>query len=191
MIPRRFRSPYLFLAVPVLIAVAGFLVLRAGYETVKPEEAPRPVVAVGESVIALRDGSTIIAERGSLGREMADWLNQGHRGEAKFLVAGDPFEPGSTAPTRESEARISSFIAMMKANRGVSARIAIFADDSAGGPALAAQRAERMRALLVSRGVSPRRLTVEAQPAAMMLAPAGQDSPVHGGQVVIVLNRRG
>ena len=190
MVGRRYRSPLFILAVVVLIAAAGFLVLRAGYRTVKPEEPPRPVAAVGESIIALRDGSTIIAERGSLGREMADWLNQGHRGEAKFLVAGDPFEPGSDAPTQQSEARISSFVAMMKANRGVSARIVVYADDTAGSSALAAQRAERIRALLVARGVSARRLTVEAKPAASMLAPAGQGAPVRGGQVVIVLNRR-
>ena len=191
MIPRRFRSPFLILAVPLLIAGVGFFVLRAGYETVKPEERPPPVAAVGESVIALRDGSTIVAERGTLGREMADWLNQGQPGEAKFLVAGQPFEPGSTAPTHESEARIYRLVAMLKANRGVSTRITIFADDAAGGPALAAQRAARLRALLVARGVSARRLTVEAKPAASMLAPAGQGAPVHGGQVVIVLNRRG
>src|SRR5688572_27570677 len=121
MIGRRYRSPLFILAVVVLIAGVGFLVLRAGYETVKPEEQPRPVVAVGESIIALRDGSTIVAERGTLGREMADWLNQGQRGEAKFLVAGEPFEPGSAALTNESATRIHSFVAMMKANRGVSA----------------------------------------------------------------------
>ena len=191
MIGRRYRSPLLILAVPVLIAIAGFLVLRVGYEAVKPEEPPRPVATVGESIIALRDGSTIVAERGTLGREMADWLNQGQRGEAKFLLAGTPFEAGSTVPTDESQVRIHRFVTMMKANRGVAARLAVFADDAPGGPALAAQRAERLRAELVSRGVSARRLTVEAQPAADMLAPAGQGSPVRAGQIMIVLNRRG
>ena len=187
---RRYRSPFLYFAVLVLIAVAGFLVLRAGYKTVKPEEKPRPVAAVGESIIALRDGSTIVAERGTLGREMADWLNQRLPGEAKFLVEGDPFEPGSTALTRDSEARMHRFVALMNANRGVRARLTVFADDAPEGAALAEKRAESLRADLAARGVRAQRLTVEVQPVASMPLPAGQPSPVRGGQIMIILNRR-
>lgn len=190
MIGRRYRSPLFILAMTLLIAGAGFLVLRGGYEVVRPEQKPRPAAAVGDSIIALRDGSTIVAERGTLGREMADWLNLRQQGEAKFLLADQPFEPGSTVPTPEAERRVDRFVTMMTANPGVDARIVIFADDAAEALALASRRAERLRADLVSRGLSARRLTVEAQPSAI-LAPADQASPVRGGQVMIVLDRRG
>lgn len=187
---RRSRSPLFILVATVLVAAVAFLLLRLGYEAVRPAEEPPPVAAVGQSIIALADGSTMVAEHGSLGREMSDWINLRQPGDAKFLLEGDAFEPGSIEPTQESHDRIRRFAELMKGNRGVTARIAVFDDDSAGSVSLAERRAERLRSELVSRGVAARRLTVQAQPAATMTAPDNKGTIVHDGQVVIVLHRR-
>ena len=192
MAARTTRNPFLIVFATLLVAVTGFLMLRFGYQALMPAEDPAtaPGVEVHHSVVALADGSTMVAERGSLGREMADWLNLRQPGDAKFLLAGDAFEPGSAEPTAASQRRIQRFVALMRGNRGITAQIVVFSDDAPGGRGLAERRAGRLRTDLLSRGLPERRVSAETQPAAAMAAPDGQGSTVHAGQMMIVLHRR-
>jgi len=141
----------------------------------------------GDSIVELQDGSTIVAERGSLGREMVDWLRANPIGEATFLLAGEPFRPDSTDPASDGWRRITQFIAMMKANPDVKAHILIFAmrfkDRQAGQ--LATARARRLQSELVSRGVPASQLVVEGR-----LAPdVGHGPPIENGRIAITLSR--
>lgn len=141
-----------------------------------------------DSIVELADGSTIIAERGSLGREMVDWLRAGTIGEASFLLAGEPFQRGTAEPAPDGWGRITRFIAMMNANPGVKAHIVVFATESRDSEAdqLASDRARRLQGELVTRGVSASRLVVEGKPA----PDVGRGPPIENGRIAITLSRR-
>ena len=141
----------------------------------------------GDSIVELADGTTIIAERGSLGREMVDWLGSDPSGEASFLLAGDPFQPGSANPAPDGWGRITRFMAMMNANPDVKAHIVIFAMRSRDSEAdqLASDRARRLQRELVSRGVPTSRLVVEGRPA----PDVGRGPPIENGRTAITLSR--
>ena len=97
---RKLRSCALQLALTALFLLGAYFVFKAGER--KAAEHKYPIFAA-ESIIALKDGSTMVAEQGTLGREMFDWVNDKGAGEAKFLLAGQPFVAGSTDPTSNSQ----------------------------------------------------------------------------------------
>ena len=140
-----------------------------------------------DSIVELRDGSTIVAERGSLGREMVDWLGANPSGEASFLLAGEPFQPDSAVPAADGWGRITRFIAMMRANPDVKAQIVVFATKSRDSEAtqLASERARRLQSELVTRGVSASRLVVEGRPA----PDVGRGTSIENGRIAITLSR--
>lgn len=141
----------------------------------------------GDSIVELRDGSTIVAERGSLGREMVDWLRANPSGKASFLLAGEPFQPDSADPASDGWRRITQFIAMMKANPDVKAHILVFAMkfEDRQADQLASARARRLESELVSRGVSASQLVVEGRPA----PDVGRGPPIENGRIAITLSR--
>lgn len=140
-----------------------------------------------DSIVELRDGSTIVAERGSLGREMVDWLGANPSGEASFLLAGEPFQPDSAVPAADGWGRTTRFIAMMRANPDVKAQIVVFATKSRDSEAtqLASERARRLQSELVTRGVSASRLVVEGRPA----PDVGRGTSIENGRIAITLSR--
>ena len=93
---RQLKSLALLLAMTALFLVGAYCAFEAGER--KAAERKYPTFAA-ESIIALKDGSTMVAEQGTLGREMVAWLNDNAAGEAQFLLAGQPFVVGSTDPT--------------------------------------------------------------------------------------------
>jgi len=180
---RQLKSSALLLALTALFLVGAYFAFKAGE---RKAAEPRYPTSAAESIIALKDGSTMVVEQGTLGREMIDWLNDNAAGEAKFLLAGQPFVVGSTDPTPESELRIGRFVAMLKASRDVTARIIVLADGKADLQ-LASARAERLRREITSDGISEDRIAVEGRQRSSMPDRSGGGSNFHGGQVVIVL----
>ena len=180
---RQLKSPAILMALTALFLVVAYFAFKAG-----EREANRPKypTSAAESIIALKDGSTMIAEQGTLGREMIDWLNNNSAGEATFLLAGQPFVLGSTDPTPESELRIARLVKMLKASPDVTARIIVLADGNADLQ-LASARAERLRRETTSNGISQDRITVESRQRSSMPDRFSAGS-FRGGQVVIVLS---
>ncbi len=183
---RQLKSLALLLAMTALFLVGAYCAFEAGER--KAAERKYPTFAA-ESIIALKDGSTMVAEQGTLGREMVDWLNDNAAGEAQFLLAGQPFVVGSTDPTPESELRIGRFVAMLKASRDVTARIIVLADGQADLQ-LASARAERLGREIMSDGISEDRMAVEGRQRSSMPDRSDGGLAFRGGQVAIVLTRK-
>src|SRR3546814_4433770 len=62
---------------------------------------------VCSSDLALRDGSTMMAQQGSIGRQLVDWLAARGPGEKTFELGGQEFVGRSATPTPESIGRVS------------------------------------------------------------------------------------
>ncbi len=129
------------------------------------ERPPQQDVALGNGsgIVSLRDGLTMIAQQGTVGRELVDWLAQRKAGQKSFQLGGQEFIGRSAEPTAESVGRIPRLAAMLRANPDV--RATVIGHASASGDAKADMvLSEARAATLVSRlrgaGISADRLTV-------------------------------
>jgi outer membrane protein OmpA-like peptidoglycan-associated protein len=183
------RRPALLIVIFALVAGVMFLGLRSCYTAVKGEKETVSATSAGDSIIAFKDGTTMIAERGTLGRAMVDWLELNKKGQATFLLAGEPFAQGSAELAPDTATRISRLAALLKANGEVTAQIFIFAVDSGNRQAdlnLASIRARRVQTELVANKVAPSRFTVEGRPAPETVK---SGSAVQSGRIAVTLSR--
>lgn len=159
------------------------------------ERPAQPDVAIGNvsEVVALRDGSTMIAPDGSVARDLVDWLAERKPGQKSFELGGQEFVGRSAEPTAESIGRIPRLAAMLRANHDVHATV-VGHTDASGDPeadlALSRARAETLVQRLEQAGVSATKLTVEARGSAEPIATG--DTPAdraRNERVSLVLTR--
>ena len=143
------------------IVAVVFLGLRAGFQSMRPHSDPvvaRPVD--DDSLVALDDGSVLIAKPGTVSRTVIDWFNNPNAASKTFDIGWQAFEPGSAQPVPESEVRLDRFAVEMHANPDVEAKIIVCtAATDRDALRLASLRAARLEQLLVARQVEPRRLS--------------------------------
>lgn len=156
----------LFMALVAAIAVAV-----KSCSAREPHDA-LPITDKGE-LVALRDGSTLVAEKGTVSRDLVDWL-AGH-GEKRraFEVGGQEFVGRSADLTAESIGRIPRFAAMLRANPDVDVIVVGHSDPSgnvAKDIALSRARAEKLVDSLAAEGIARERLKVEARGSAEPIA---------------------
>lgn len=188
MIKGQRRSAYL-IAIFVLVAGVIFLGLRTCYTAVKDDDDTVAATSGDDSIIVLKDGSTMIAEQGTLGREMVDWLELNTKGQATFLLAGEPFVRSSAELTPDTLHRISRLAVLLKANRDVAAQIFVFAVDSGDPQAdlrLAGIRAQRIQIELIASGISESRFTVEGRRAPDTVK---RGLAIENGRIAVALSR--
>ena len=184
----RRRSVYLF-ALCALGAFVLFLGLRALYLAATGDDDAVSSTRVDDSIIALKDGSTMVAERGTLGREMADWVERNTKGQATFLLAGEHFSRGSAAPASESWPRFSRLALLLNANSDLTAHILVFARDTGDPQAdlrLAGARAQRVHRELIARVVPASRLTAEGR---LAPAAAGSGMAIQNDRIAVTLSK--
>lgn len=118
------------------------------------------------SIIALRDGTTMVAASGTIGRDLVDWLAGNDPGPRGFAMGGNEFPAGSAIPTVESLGRIPRLVAMLKANGDVIVHIvghAASSGDGRGDSTLGQARATALAEGLAEAGISRQRLSVEGE----------------------------
>ena len=185
------------LALPLLLAMAataGALVIRVQDQS---RHLASPAVAGPgtASIVGLRDGQTLVAAKGTVGREIVDWLASRRPGHRYFELGGRQFVGDTTEPTAESSARVGRLVAMLRANRDVSVRVIGYSDDS-GSPLEDQQRSEALARRLVDeiamRGIAARRLAFEGRGAADPIASnASVAGRARNRRVAILMTRRG
>lgn len=159
----------LLLAMFMLLVGAVALAVKSCSDRPSPER----VVTNSSGLVALRDGSTMMAEHGTVGRELVDWLAAGKAGQRRFELGGQEFVGRTAEPTAESLGRIPRLVAMLRANPDVDVIVIGHSDrteDSAADMALSLARARMLVGRLEAAGIEADRLKVEARGAAEPLA---------------------
>lgn len=155
---------------PILLAAALVLSIRAC--TAEPEQHYK-VGPEGSGIVALDDGSTLVAKKGTVGRDLVDWLAGRGGGERSFELGGHQFVGRTMQPTAETVGRISRLVAMLKANPDVKATIVGHTDLSGNekeDDAIALERATTLADLLQDRGIEAERLKIESRGASQPVA---------------------
>ena len=96
-------SRIFLLILPVLLAAAIVLSVRA---CLKEPEKVYKVGPEGSGIVALDDGSTLVAQKGTVGRDLVDWLAGRGDGERRFELGGHQFVGRTTEPTAETIGRL-------------------------------------------------------------------------------------
>lgn len=145
-------------------------------------------------LVSLRDGSTLIAEPGTVGRDLVDWLAAREPGRKVFELGGQEFVGRTAQPTSESLGRATRLIAMLRANPDVRMTIVGHSDpsgDERADIALSLARAQTLYRLVRDGGVAPARLDVQARGSSQPLVP--NDSPANRARnqrVSLILSRQ-
>src|SRR3546814_16555 len=134
----------------VTFVITGSLAVKSCSDRGRPPSTPS--TGDGSALVALRDGSTMMAQQGSIGRQLVDWLAARGPGEKTFELGGQEFVGRSATPTPESIGRVSRLVAMLRANTDVRVTIIGHTDpsgdkeaDHALGIARAEALAQRLR----------------------------------------------
>lgn len=160
---------------PILLAAALVLSVRAC--TAEPEQHYK-VGPEGSGIVALDDGSTLVAKKGTVGRDLVDWLAGRGDGRRSFELGGHQFVGRTMQPTGETIGRLPRLVAMLKANPDVKAMIVGHTDpsgDAKADTAIALERAQTLAGLLQDRGIAADRLKVESRGATQPVA--SNDTP--------------
>lgn len=158
------------LILPVLLAGAIVLSVRA---CLKEPEQVYKVGPEGSGIVALSDGSTLVAPKGTVGRDLVDWLAGRGDGQRSFELGGHQFVDRTMAPTAETMGRLPRLVAMLKANPKVKALVIGHTDPSGNATQdqnIALERAKILAGLLEDRGIAAERLTVESRGASQPVA---------------------
>ncbi|MGR4893581.1 OmpA family protein [Sphingopyxis sp. LARHCG72] len=161
----------LLILLPLLLLMAVVLSIRACQK-----DPPGPAIEEDKvaDLVALRDGATMLAPRGTVGRNLVDWLADHDSAQKSFELGGHQFAGRSSEPTPESLGRIPRFVSMLHANPDVRA-VLIGHTDASGDPradlALGRQRAEALAWILEDQGIAKEQLRIETQGSANPVAP--------------------
>lgn len=156
----------ILLFVFIALVVSGSLALKRCSE----ESSPEPTEVRGDPsvIVALTDGSTMVAPRGTVGRDLVDWLARREPGQKAFELGGQEFVGRTAELTTESRGRIPHLIAMLRANPDVKVVIVGHTDpsgDEAADHALSQARADVVLDMLRDGRISSNRLRTEARAA--------------------------
>jgi outer membrane protein OmpA-like peptidoglycan-associated protein len=150
----------LLLSIAVLVIVALAMVRSCASHPGKPVAGA--VSPSGDSdIVALRDRSTLHVPKGTVGRDLVDWLARSDATPATFELAGQQFVGRSAEPTPELIGRASRLVAVLRAHPEVSVTIVGHtapSADAVADQALSLARAQRLVQLLASDGIRPARL---------------------------------
>lgn len=168
----------------VVILFAILLVAAAVLSVRACQQKPEIKYAVGpeaSGVVALDDGSTLVAKKGTVARDLVDWLAGRGSGQRSFELGGHQFVGRTMQPTAETLGRIPRLVAMLNANPDVKAIIVGHTDPSGKAQeddAIALQRAKTLATFLEEQGISAGRLTIVSrgatQPVSRSDTPAGR-----------------
>ncbi len=182
---------FLFLALLLAAAVAAVLAIRSCGAS-RPVEAQKPHDL--SAVVALPNGSVLTAPKGSVGRDMVDWLASNDGSERLFELGGHEFDGRSVEPTIESKVRITRGIAILKANPKVTLDVigcTAASADPAADKTLSLARAQWIVDALHDGGIPSDRLTAEGRGGA---DPIGDNATPEGRaqneRVAMVLRHR-
>src|SRR3546814_1072766 len=101
----------------VTFVITGSLAVKSCSDRGRPPSTPS--TGDGSALVALRDGSTMMAQQGSIGRQLVDWLSARGPGEQTFDLGGQAFVGRSAPPTPESIGRVSRLVPMPRAHTDV------------------------------------------------------------------------
>lgn len=154
----RFILLFLFVA---LVAAAAIGIKNWG-------EAPPVESAAADTsgLVALPDGSTLLAQQGTVGRDLLDWLERRQPGQKSFELGGEEFVGRTAQLTAESVGRIPRLAALLRTYPDVDAKVIGHTDPSADAEAdmrLSRERAQTLVQRLEEGGISPTRLSIEAR----------------------------
>ncbi len=182
---------FLLFALALAMLVAGILAVRSCGQA-------RPVATTDapdlSAVVALPNGSVMTAPKGSVGRDMVDWLASTDDTERRFELGGREFDGRSIEPTIESKVRIGRGVQILKANPNVMLHV-IGYTAATGDPAadlkLSQARAEWIVNALNEGGIAMSRLTTEGRGGA---DPIGDNKTAEGRasneRVAMILRHR-
>lgn len=162
----------ILLLVFMALLASGSLALKRCSEESPPE--PAEVRGDPSAIVALADGSTMAAPRGTVGRELVDWLATNESGQKTFELGGQEFRGRPAELTPESLGRVPHLIAMLRANPDVKVVIIGHTDpsgDPAADRAISQARADILLNILREGGISSRRLSTKAVGASAPIAP--------------------
>lgn len=147
-----------------------------------------------ESIVSLGRGWTMVAPKGTVARDIVDWMESGAEGQRYFEAGGRQFIGNSTELAPDAWNRIDRFVIMLRTHRDVRARIVGFSDASgntAEDQRLSETRAREVMIELASHGIARKRLSFEgrgsADPIADNATAAGRE---RNRRVAIILSRR-
>jgi len=189
---------------PANSSIAQLILLACGAASLVPaslaikrlsDAPPHETVESGDlgAIVALRDGSTLVAQSGTPGREIVDWLAS-DAPEGRFELGGRQFVGRLADPTIEARVRVPRLIAMLRADSDVDVEIVGHSDrsgDAAADRALSEERATRLAQLLRAGGIARDRIHVEGLGGD---EPIADDATAEGrrrnGRVSLILSRR-
>lgn len=158
-----------------------------------PVESPLPGGRAAGSVVSLGYGRTMVARRGTVARDVVDWMASRADGERYFEAGGREFIGNSAEFAPQSWNRIERFAMMLKADRHVRARIVGFSDASgnaAEDQRLSEARARRVMIEIEAHGIAPSRLSFEGRGSVNPIADnATQAGRARNRRVAIILSR--
>ena len=168
---------------------AEFLGLRACAGRLWPQDDPAPVYSADDSVVELRDGSVLMASKGTIGRDVIDWLSNASAPPARFDVGRMPFVRNSAVPAPDTQASVERFATDLRAYPGVHTTVLVCTSaDRPGEAPLAIARANRLIAILTANRVPADRISTE--PCRVRNGHPAAASERDGQLIGIVLERR-
>lgn len=175
----------------IFLVVFGSMALKRCSEEQPPET--NRVHGDPSAIVSLADGSTMVAPRGTVGRDLVDWLARREPGQKTFELGGQEFVGRTAELTPESIGRVPRLIAMLKANPDVKMVIVGHTDPSGDSKAdleLSRARAESLFRVLRDGRISAARLRIEARSASDPIAPNdGQNNRKRNQRVSLILSR--
>jgi outer membrane protein OmpA-like peptidoglycan-associated protein len=163
---------------PWLVLGALALLLLAGLRTCSTQQAATPG---GQITLRLPDGGTLALPQGSIGLNVARFLESSEAPPKTFVFDGLTFDTASNAVAAESQPTVRALTSIMKAYPNMQARIVGYTDnqgDPAANLALSQARADAVKQVLVTGGIGADRIATaglgEANPIADNATEAGR-----------------
>ena len=145
----------------VVLLVAPLVALRSCITTRLDDSRIVASSAVGDRLISLKDGSTMLLVHGTAGRKIADWLSFGTTTEHRFAIGDETFASGSAEPTEIGSVQLGQFAQMLKVHPELTTKILVTkAKRVEDEPEyqLEQLRSHRLRDDIIAQGVNPSRI---------------------------------
>jgi outer membrane protein OmpA-like peptidoglycan-associated protein len=163
---------------PWLVLGALALLLLAGLRTCSTDQAAAPGSQI---TLRLPDGGSLAVPQGSIGFNVARFLESSEAPPKTFVFDGLTFDTASNAVTAASQPTVRALSSIMKAYPNMQARVVGYTDnqgDPAANLALSQARADAVKQALVTVGVGAERIATaglgEANPIADNATEAGR-----------------
>ena len=149
----------LFIAPPA-VALRGCVSRVEGSNIVTP-----PHAAGYDQLIELRNGATLLLDRGAINSKVVDWLKLGTDDHTAFEIPDVNFDPGSANPSIRGQRAITQLGEILKADRQLHLQLIVRRGATEDEPAASLERlrAERVKAELRRQGVPSERIDAAKQ----------------------------